>query len=253
MVAADPPFTLYTVGTPNGIKVSAALEELGLTYKTYKINFSTNEQKEEWFLKINPNGRIPALVDHTAPGGDFAVFESGAILQYLADNHDPEHKLLPADPLKRSVAIQWLYFQMGGVGPMQGQANHFSRYAPEKIPYAIKRYQDETRRLYTVLERGLVGKHWLAGDDYTIADIANASWVLSHFFAGVSVDGLPNLQRWMEEVKERPTFKKGANVPDPSRIYNPPTEEEMEAGAAASRAWIMKSMTSKDPAAEKKE
>ncbi|TPX31779.1 hypothetical protein SmJEL517_g04955 [Synchytrium microbalum] len=259
MAHSEPKFTLYTVGTPNGItpklislyanqssllklEASAALEELGLPYKVYKIDFSKNEQKEEWFLKINPNGRIPALVDHSAPGGDFSVFESGAILQYLADNYDPDNKLLPADPLKRSVAIQWLYFQMGGIGPMQGQASHFHRFATEKIEYAIKRYHDETRRLYTVLERGLVGKPWLAGDDFTVADIANASWVLFHTFAGVSVDGLPNLQRWMAEVKERPSFKRGANVPDPSPIYKPPpTEEEAEKTAAEARAWVLNS------------
>src|SRR6187397_1601473 len=157
---------LFTAATPNGWKVSIALEELGLPYTVRPISLGKLEQKEEWFLKINPNGRIPAIIDHD--NGDFAVFESGAILIYLAEKTG---KLLPTDTKGRSVAIQWLMFQMGGIGPMQGQANVFFRYAPEKIQYAIDRYQNETKRLYQVLDRRLGEAEYLAGD-YSIADIA---------------------------------------------------------------------------------
>jgi GST-like protein len=147
--------TLYTAPTPNGHKASIALEELGIPYETVGIDLGKNVQKEPWFLAINPNGRIPAIVDHDA--GDFPVFESGAILLYLAEK-EGSGRLLPKDPRGRSHVIQWLMFQMGGVGPMQGQANVFFRYFPEKIPAAISRYQNETRRLYTVLD-GQLAKH----------------------------------------------------------------------------------------------
>src|SRR5690606_30473337 len=146
-----------------------------------------NEQKEPWFLEINPNGRIPAIVDHDE--GDFPVFESGAILVYLAEKAG---RLMPSDRKGRSRVLQWLMFQMGGVGPMMGQANVFARYAPEKIPYAIERYQRETRRLFEVLKRRLSKAEWLA-DDYSIADIANFAWVRTHEWSGVSIDGLPGL------------------------------------------------------------
>ena len=155
--------TLYTTATPNGIKASIALEEMGLPYDVHAIDLSSLEQKQDWFLKINPNGRIPAIVDHDAD--DFAVFESGAILMYLAEKTG---QLMPADPLQRSAVIQWLMFQMGGIGPMMGQANVFFRYAPEKIPYAIERYQRESRRLFEVLDTHLQDREFLAGD-YSIA------------------------------------------------------------------------------------
>ena len=148
---------LFTAATPNGWKVSIALEELGLPYTVRPISLGKLEQKEEWFLKINPNGRIPAIIDHD--NGDFAVFESGAILIYLAEKTG---KLLPTEPKARSRVLQWLMFQMGGVGPMMGQANVFFRYAPEKIPYAIERYQRESRRLFEVLERQLKDHHYIA-------------------------------------------------------------------------------------------
>ena len=198
---------LYTAATPNGHKVSIALEELALPYQVHVLSFDQQEQKAPEFLRINPNGRIPAIVDRN--NNDFAVFESGAILYYLAEQTG---QLLPADAKGRSVALQWLMFQMGGVGPMQGQANVFYRYFPEKIPSAIHRYQTETRRLYTVLNHRLEQVEYLAGD-YSIADIATYPWVALHDWAGVSVDELPALQRWMQALAARPAVQKGLQVP----------------------------------------
>ncbi|NLC99553.1 MAG: glutathione S-transferase [Gammaproteobacteria bacterium] len=198
---------LYTAATPNGHKVSIALEELALPYQVHVLSFDQQEQKAPEFLRINPNGRIPAIVDRN--NDDFAVFESGAILYYLAEQTG---QLLPADAKGRSVALQWLMFQMGGVGPMQGQANVFYRYFPEKIPSAIHRYQTETRRLYTVLNHRLEQVEYLAGD-YSIADIATYPWVALHDWAGVSVDELPALQRWMQALAARPAVQKGLQVP----------------------------------------
>jgi GSH-dependent disulfide-bond oxidoreductase len=202
---------LFTAATPNGWKISIALEELGLPYSTRLLTLSKLEQKEEWFLKINPNGRIPAIIDHDAD--DFAVFESGAILIYLAEKTG---KLLPAEPRARSRVLQWLMFQMGGIGPMMGQANVFFRYAPEKIPYAIDRYQREVRRLFEVLERRLALDPFIAGPDYSIADIALFPWIAGHDWSGVSVDGLPGLQRWLERVGARPAVQRGRRIPPPA-------------------------------------
>lgn len=201
---------LFTAATPNGWKVSIALEELGLPYTVRPISLGQLEQKEEWFLKINPNGRIPAIIDHA--NGDFAVFESGAILVYLAEKTG---KLLPTEPKARSRTLQWLMFQMGGVGPMMGQANVFFRYAPEKIPYAIDRYQRESRRLFEVMERQLKSSTYIAGEEYTIADIALHSWVAGYEWSGVSIEGLPGLKRWLDLVGARPPVIKGRAVPPP--------------------------------------
>ncbi len=199
--------TLYTSATPNGHKASIALEELGLEYEVHPISLGKQEQKEPWFLAINPNGRIPAIVDHDED--DFAVFESGAILVYLAEKAGA---LLPEDVKGRSRVMQWVMFQMGGVGPMMGQANVFSRYAPEKIPYAIERYQRESRRLFEVLERRLSEHEWLA-DDYSIADIANFAWVRTHWWSGVEIEGLPGLQAWLKRIDERPAVQRGLAIP----------------------------------------
>jgi glutathione S-transferase len=200
---------LYTSATPNGWKVSIALEELGLPYQVHPIRLEKLEQKEPWFTALNPNGRIPAIVDRS--NGDFPVFESGAILIYLAEKTG---RLLSAEPKARSVALQWLMFQMGGVGPMQGQANVFFRYAPEKIEYAIERYQNETKRLYTVLDRRLGEVEFLAGE-YSIADISTWPWVSIHAWAGVEISDLPNLVRWLAVVGARPAVQKGRAVPTP--------------------------------------
>ncbi|WP_236202984.1 glutathione S-transferase family protein [Pseudomonas protegens] len=201
---------LYTAATPNGHKVSILLEELGLPYEVHALSFDKKEQKAPAFLKINPNGRIPAIVDRD--NGDFPVFESGAILVYLAERTG---QLLPADPKGRSLVMQWLMFQMGGVGPMQGQANVFFRYFPEKLQGAIDRYQHETRRLYEVLDSRLQQAEYLAGD-YSIADIATFPWVRGHEWSGVSVQGLSALQRWMAALEARPAVQRGLQVPQRS-------------------------------------
>ena len=198
---------LYTAPTPNGWKASIALEELELPYEVHIINLVAGDQKHPDYLKLNPNGRIPTIVDRDA--GGFAVFESGAILIYLAEKSG---KLLPKDAKGRSVALQWLMFQMGGIGPMQGQANVFFRYAPEKIEYAINRYQEETARLYKVLDTRLAETEYLAGE-YSIADIATWPWVRIHDWAGVSVDGMPHLERWIDAIAARPAVMKGIDVP----------------------------------------
>jgi GST-like protein len=199
---------LYTAATPNGHKVSILLEELNLPYTLHTLSFDKQEQKSPAFLRINPNGRIPAIVDRD--NDDFAVFESGAILLYLAEKTG---QLLPADVKGRSTVMQWLMFQMGGVGPMQGQANVFFRYFPEKLPGPIQRYQNETRRLYQVLDTRLAEVEYLAGD-YSIADIATYPWVRAHEWAGVSVDGLEHLQCWLRVIDERPAVQRGLLVPE---------------------------------------
>lgn len=198
---------LYTAPTPNGWKASVTLEELELPYRVHAIDLSQNVQKQEWFLALNPNGRIPVIVDRA--NDDFPVFETGAIMIYLAEKTG---RLLPSDPNARSRALQWLMFQMGGIGPMMGQANVFYRYFPEKIQPAIDRYQHESRRLFEVLDRRLGESEWLA-DSYSIADIANWCWVRTYKWSGVAVDGLPNLRRWLDAMKERPACQRGIDVP----------------------------------------
>lgn len=201
---------LYTAPTPNGWKVSIALEEMGLEYRVRPIDLESREQKSDWYLALNPNGRIPTIVDRDE--GDFPVFESGAILLYLAEKTG---LFLPTELRGRSRVIQWLMFQMGGVGPMQGQANVFYRYAPERIDYAIDRYRNETRRLYEVLDGQLAREEYLAGD-YSIADIATWPWVQGHQWAGIPIEGLPHLQRWLEAVGNRPAVQRGRDVPVPA-------------------------------------
>jgi glutathione S-transferase len=200
---------LYTWTTPNGRKVSIALEEMGLDYSVHAVPLRTGIQKSPAFLAINPNGRIPAIVDVDADR--FAVFESGAILIYLAEKCG---RFLPTETRARSVTLQWLMWQMGGLGPMQGQANVFNRYFPEKLPSVIKRYQDETRRLMSVMDARLAEVAYLAGD-YSIADMACWPWVAQHDWSGVSIDDLPNLQRWFAAVGARPAVRRGVDVPAP--------------------------------------
>lgn len=212
---------LYTWTTPNGWKASATLEELGLDYTVHEVDINTNVQKEPDFLALNPNGRIPVIVDREED--DFTVFESGAIMIYLAEKTG---KLMPTDAKGRSQVIQWLMFQMGGVGPMQGQANVFFRYFPEKLQPAIDRYQNETKRLYTVLDGRLADNEFLAGD-FSIADIANWSWVRVHSWAGVSIDDLPNLQRWLTALEARPALIKGSKVPF-ERVYSEKEEDQQK-------------------------
>lgn len=198
---------LYTASTPNGHKVSIALEEMGLDYHVIPLSLTRGDQKQPEFLAINPNGRIPAIVDHDQ--GDLAVFESGAILIYLAEKTG---KFLPTEVRARAGVMQWLMFQMGGVGPMMGQANVFIRYAPEQIPYAIGRYQREVRRLFEVMNGRLGEAEYLAGD-YSIADMATWPWVRGHEWCEVPLDGLDHLQRWLRAVGERPAVARGKQIP----------------------------------------
>lgn len=203
---------LFTAPTPNGHKVSCLLEELGLPYSVRPVNLAAGEQKEPWFLAINPNGRIPAIIDHApADGGaPITVFESGAIMVYLAEKAG---RLLPADIRGRSAVMQWLMFQMGGVGPMMGQANVFHRYFPEKIPAAIDRYQKECRRLFQVLDGHLAGRDHLAGE-FSIADIANWCWVRTHAWSGVEIADLAHLSTWVDRIAARPACARGITIPE---------------------------------------
>ena len=197
---------LYTAPTPNGHKVSCTLEALGMDYKAILVNLSEGEQKKPDFLKISPNGRIPAIVDTS---NNLSIFESGAIMIYLADK---ANKLISTNPEKRAKVLEWLMFQMGGIGPMMGQANVFFRYFPEKIQPAIDRYQNESRRLFEVLDTHLKDNEWLA-DEYSIADIANWCWVRTYKWSGVNIDGLEGVKRWMQMMEDRPACKKGVAVP----------------------------------------
>ena len=197
---------LYTAPTPNGHKVSCLLEALEMDYEAILVNLSEGEQKKPNFLKISPNGRIPAIVDTE---NDLSIFESGAIMIYLADKAG---KLIPQNTAKRYKVMEWLMFQMGGIGPMMGQANVFYRYFPEKLQPAIDRYQNEGRRLFEVLDKQLNDNEWLAGD-YSIADIANWCWVRTHKWSGVSTDGLENLERWKNAMYEQPGMQAGIKVP----------------------------------------
>ncbi|KAI0712555.1 glutathione S-transferase C-terminal-like protein [Earliella scabrosa] len=216
------PLQLYTAGTPNGRKVSILLEELqeqyGLKYDVHPIDISKGTQKEPWFIKLNPNGRIPVVVDPNR--ANFAVFETAAILLYLEQHYDTQLKFAfdpQTRPDEHSEMLQWMFFTHGGIGPMQGQANHFVKFAPEDIPYAKKRYLDETKRLYGVLNIRLDGRDWLAGSgrgSYSIADINAFPWVSAHGFTGIeSMEEWPNVKAWLERTMERPAVRAGMQVP----------------------------------------
>ncbi|WP_334065267.1 glutathione S-transferase family protein [Alteromonas genovensis] len=199
---------LYTAATPNGWKASVALEEMGLAYSVVPVNLLKGEQKTASFLAKNPNGRIPVIVDKSE--ADHVVFESGAIMIYLAEKTG---MFLPSDAKGRSKVLQWLMFQMGGVGPMMGQANVFYRYLEEKMPIAIDRYQNEVRRLFTVLDGHLANHEYLV-DAYSIADMANWCWVRTYEWSGASIDGLDNLIRWKNSIEARPAARRGVEVPN---------------------------------------
>ncbi|KAI0770324.1 glutathione S-transferase C-terminal-like protein [Fomes fomentarius] len=222
MSSGEAPLLLYTTGTPNGHKVSVFLEELkaayGLQYDVHKIDLSKNTQKEPWFIKLNPNGRIPTLVDRSR--NNFAVSESAAILFYLQQHYDKENKFSfdkDKDPDSYSELLQWIFFTHGGIGPMQGQSNHFHRYAPEDIPYAKKRYSEETKRLYGVLEIRLQDRDWLAGPGrgvYSLAEMNAVPWVRIHTYASIeSLDEWPHVKAWVERALARPAFQAGIKVP----------------------------------------
>lgn len=190
--------------TPNGHKITMFLEETGLEYRIHPVNIGKGEQFRPEFLKISPNNRIPAIVDHApADGGEpVSVFESGAILLYLAEKTG---QLLPKDLRGRVSAIEWMIWQVAGLGPMAGQNHHFGVYAQEKIPYAIERYVNETNRLYAVLDQRLEGRQFIVGDDYTIADIASYPWIVSWKRQQQNLDDFPNLRRWFESIRRRPS------------------------------------------------
>ena len=201
---------LHTWSTPNGRKVSIMLEELGLPYSVHPVNIGKDEQFRPEFLAISPNNKIPAIVDPDGPGGKrFALFESGAILIYLGEKTG---RFIPKDAATRYVALQWLMFQMGGLGPMLGQTHHFLRAAPEPVPYAIKRYKDETRRLYGVLDKRLAEAEHLAGE-YSIADIASYPWVARHEWHQIELGDFPNVKRWYDAIGARPAVQRGMKVP----------------------------------------
>ena len=200
----------YTWPTPNGHKVHIMLEETGLAYNVHPIDISAGDQFDPAFLKISPNNRMPAIVDTDGPDGEpISLFESGAILIYLAEKTG---RFLPEAPRARYLTLQWLMWQMGGLGPMLGQAHHFRQYAPEQIPYAVERYTNEARRLYGVADRRLGETRFLAGEDYTIADIASFPWTRSHERQGVDFADYPNVKRWFDEIAARPAVQRGVQV-----------------------------------------
>jgi GSH-dependent disulfide-bond oxidoreductase len=204
------PIDLYTWSTPNGRKVSVMLEECGLPYTVHKIDITKNDQFTPEFIAINPNSKIPAIVDPEGPKGKLTLFESGAILIYLAEKTS---KFLTKDPVGRYTVLQWLMFQMGGVGPMFGQAHHFMRAAKEQIPYSIERYGNEAKRLYAVMNKRLGEARFLAGDDYSIADIATYPWVARHEWHRVALEDFPNVKRWYDTIGARPAVARGMAVP----------------------------------------
>ena len=204
------PIELYYWPTPNGWKISIMLEELGVPYEVHTVNIGKGEQFAPEFLKISPNNRMPAIIDPDGPGGKpISIFESGAILQYLGGKYG---KFYPADERVRVEVDQWLFWQVGGLGPMAGQAHHFRQYAPEKIEYGINRYTNEVNRLYGVMNKRLADRDYLAGDDYSIADIACVGWVVPHKNQGQDLDDFPNLKRWFEMIMARPAVERGIAV-----------------------------------------
>jgi GSH-dependent disulfide-bond oxidoreductase len=227
---------LYYAPTPNGWKISIMLEELGIPYTVKPVNIRAGDQFKPEFLAISPNNRIPAIVDHQPSdgGGAFSVFETGAILIYLADK---ARRFLPAEMRARMATIQWVMWQMGGLGPMLGQHGHFALYAPEKIPYAIQRYRDEAARLYHVLDKQL-GKTggYVAGADYSIADIACFPWTMTHKAQGFTLDDYPNIKRWYAEVRARPQVQAGLAV---GKFVKEPFDEEARKNMFGQRAKEM--------------
>jgi GST-like protein len=197
---------VYYWGTPNGLKIKLFMEETGVSYRIIPVDIGKGEQFDPKFLEISPNNRIPAIVDHEpADGGPpLSLFESGAILLYMADKTG---RFIPADLRGRVLTLQWLFWQMANLGPMAGQNGHFTRYAPEKVPYAIDRYTRETNRLYGVLDRQLEGREYIAGD-YTIADMASYPWIVQHERHGQNLDDFPHLKRWFERIRARPACQR---------------------------------------------
>ena len=206
-------YDIYNWPTSNGRKINIAVEELEVEYKIHPIAIGKGEQFSAKFTDLNHNQKIPAVIDRDGPDGKpYTMFESGAILMYLAEKHG---KLMPTDKTRRYEVIQWLMFQMGGVGPNLGQTHHFRRAAPEKVPYAIERFTNETRRLWGVMDKRLDDRDWLAADEFSIADIAVFPWAMRHEWQGISLDEFPNMKRWYDTIEARPGVKRGlaAQVP----------------------------------------
>jgi len=217
---------VYSWPTPNGRKIHIMLEETGLDYKAHAVNIGKGEQFEPDFLKLSPNNRIPAILDSDGPDGKpISLFESGAILIYLADKTG---QFLPEEPRAKYATLEWLMFQMGGVGPMFGQSNHFSHYAVDKIPYAIERYTNECKRLYGVMDKRLGDAEYLAGNEYTIADIATHPWAQGFERREVDITEYPNVKRWIELIHERPAVIRGNEVLAQERSSGNFTAEERE-------------------------
>ena len=221
------PIQVWTWPTPNGHKVHILLEELGIPYEVVPVAIGKGEQFRPEFLAITPNHRIPAIVDPEGPGGQrFSLFESGAILIYLAEKTNSD--LIPRDPAARYLCLQWLMFQMGGVGPMFGQYNHFANYAVEKLPYAIERYTNEVARLHRVLDKRLGESEYLAGPDYSIADIATFPWIRNPDRRGVDLGQYPNVKRWHDAIAARPAVQRGVAVLADNQRQGPMTDAERE-------------------------
>ncbi len=223
---------LYTWPTPNGHKIHIMLEETGLDYEVIPVDIGQGDQFDPKFLRISPNNKMPAIVDRDGPGGEpYPMFESGAILMYLAEKTG---RFMPQETAARYRVVQWLMFQMGHIGPMLGQAHHFRAYAPEQIPYAVERYTNEANRLYDVLDKRLGESAWLAGDDYSIADIAVFPWLRSHERQGVDLADYPNVKRWFDEIAARPAVMRGVEVLAEKRRAGPMDAKarEMMFGAA---------------------
>jgi glutathione S-transferase len=244
---------LYTAPTPNGQKASILMEELNLTYTVHTIDLSKNEQKSPDYLEINPNGRIPAMVDRTSsiPNTPKRIFESGTMLLYLTEKYDIVNRKIsfPHDSDNFWECVSWIMWAQGGLGPMQGQANHFYRYAPERIQYGIDRYQTETKRLYQVLENRLSEQEstgqglWLVGGKYSIADLNCFCWVNWAEWAGVSLDKFPKLRKWLEIINERPAVQRGLNIPEKFQMKEMLKTEEGEREYAKHHSdWVMQGM-----------
>ncbi|EWZ97719.1 glutathione S-transferase [Fusarium oxysporum f. sp. radicis-lycopersici 26381] len=247
-MSAENMITLYCEGTPNPLKISIALEELGLKYNARAIKLFEHEQKEEWFLDINPNGRIPAIVDTDEHGNELKIWESGAILQYLVERYDKDHKIsYPRGTKEYWQMTSWLFWQVSGLGPMQGQANHFEMSAFGDYPYALKRYVNETRRLYRTMDKALAENPsgYLVGDHLSIADIAIWPWTTAYKYSGLSqIDEFPHVKNWMYKLLERPGFEKGRNVPSP-HIYlqlNELPDEELKKLGRERSVWVQEAM-----------
>ncbi|KAJ5736650.1 uncharacterized protein N7483_001775 [Penicillium malachiteum] len=249
-VRSAPNIILYTTQTPNGNKASILLEELGIPYRVYKHDFSARTHKEPWYLDINPNGKIPAITDIFSDGKEIHIWESGNVLKYLVEQYDTDFKLwYPHGTRENYELFSWLFFQVGGVGPFQGQATHFLRHVPEKIPYALDRYHNESRRLYSVLEKQLSNNNggYIVGDKFTIVDIAFWSLAATAPWAGLDLGEFPAVQAWYTRLLTRPSIQNGMNVPEPHGVVALAEDKDGQLTKKFEqfhREWVMDGMKS---------